>query len=582
MSKTALQEVINQLPYVQGSTDTGSAIGVVLDEFVSSRRNGVPLVIFTISDGYHRRGLTSLTNGNTSNIALGGDVVERSKQLLSPFVNCRIQRSEVRRKPESKILPTTLRGINSEINRISNCAKERQRDVLASAVRSGHLMWLARLTSLFVLLTFVESCADFIFIIDGSASVQQQFKRIIAIARNVASELKIGSGGHRAAILEYSSVARLRKWPRYFFEHISSKTALQEVINQLPYVQGSTDTGSAIGVVLDEFVSSRRNGVPLVIFTISDGYHRDEEIVRRNMARLASLSNVHLFAATASPFYSIRGLTSLTNGNTSNIALGGDVVERSKQLLSPFVNCRIQRSEVRRKPESKILPTTLLTTRKATTTTATTSTATTATTTTRTTTIYTTTTRPYTGKPGCQLDVVLLMDFSGGAVDKRDAYIELASSLIKNLHLGPFDVQVAMIRYSGPGRADTVFHLNKHTNANDAVLEMAKAPHMGGTTRTGEAIKFAMSEFDEKNGGRKNAKKIIVLFTDGYSQEDPAEAAQLARRSGIEMNAVAVEDELVPPDTDQLVAIATESGVYMASAFDKLRSRISDRLRQCK
>ncbi|VDM43635.1 unnamed protein product [Toxocara canis] len=279
----------------------------------------------------------------------------------------------------------------------------------------------------------------------GAGTGLNQFQRIIAIARNVASELKIGSGGHRAAILEYSSVARLRKWPRYFFEHISvsicifSKTALQEVINQLPYVQGSTDTGSAIGVVLDEFVSSRRNGVPLVIFTISDGYHRTKCI------------------------------------------------------------------------------------------------------------------------SGCQLDVVLLMDFSGGAKDKRDAYIELASSLIKNLHLGPFDVQVAMIRYSGPGRADTVFHLNKHTNANDAVLEMAKAPHMGGTTRTGEAIKFAMSEFDEKNGGRKNAKKIIVLFTDGYSQEDPAEAAQLARRSGIEMNAVAVEDELVPPDTDQLVAIATES-----------------------
>ncbi|KHN83981.1 Ras-related protein Rab-1A [Toxocara canis] len=49
-------------------------------------------------------------------------------------------------------------------------------------------------------------------------------QRIIAIARNVASELKIGSGGHRAAILEYSSVARLRKWPRYFFEHISVKS----------------------------------------------------------------------------------------------------------------------------------------------------------------------------------------------------------------------------------------------------------------------------------------------------------------------------------------------------------------------
>lgn len=42
------------------------------------------------------------------------------------------------------------------------------------------------------------------------------------------------------------------------------------------------------------------------------------------------------------------------------------------------------------------------------------------------------------------MDIVLLMDFSGGAVDKRDAYVELASSLIKDLHLGPFDVQVRL------------------------------------------------------------------------------------------------------------------------------------------
>uniref|UniRef100_A0A915B4P2 VWFA domain-containing protein n=1 Tax=Parascaris univalens TaxID=6257 RepID=A0A915B4P2_PARUN len=354
-------------------------------------------------------------------------------------------------------------------------------------------------------------------------------------------------------------------------EKFQSQPALQEAFNQLPHVQGGTDTGSAFGVVLDEFVSRRRNGVPLVIFTISDGYHRDEDIVRKNVAKLASLKNVHLFAATSSSFFSIRGMVSLTNGNQSRVAIGDDIVQYSKDLLKPFIKCRFRRSDVRRKPKSKITKTTTTTTR-----------ITTTITTSRTTSLRTTTTKPYTGKPGCQMDIVLLMDFSGGAVDKRDTYVELASSLIKDLHLGPFDVQIAMVRYSGPGRTNTAFHLKKYTNTSDAIAAVMNAQHMGGTTRTGEAIKFAINEFDEKYGGRNSAKKMIILFTDGYSQEDPADAADSARRKGIEMNVVAVEDEAVPPNTDQLVAIASESGVYMASAFEKLRLKISGRLRQCK
>uniref|UniRef100_A0A0M3J2S4 VWFA domain-containing protein n=1 Tax=Anisakis simplex TaxID=6269 RepID=A0A0M3J2S4_ANISI len=177
----------------------------------------------------------------------------------------------------------------------------------------------------------------------------------------------------------------------------------------------------------------------------------------------------------------------------------------------------------------------------------------------------------------------LLMDFSGGVDNKRDDYVKLASSLVKNLHLGPFNAQIAMIRYSGPGRTETIFHLNKYTNASAAIEEMKRVPHMGGTTRTGEAITYATGEFDQRYGARKGAKRLIIIFTDGYSQEDPSDAALEARKSGIEIDAVAVEDDLVPPDMDQLVMIANGiSNVYMASKFEKLMSRVMDPLRKCK
>lgn len=84
--------------------------------------------------------------------------------------------------------------------------------------------------------------------------------------------------------------------------------------------------------------------------------------------------------------------------------------------------------------------------------------------------------------------------------------------------MGFFEFKVAAIRYSGPKRSDTLFHLRKHSSAEAAIKEMQKAPSSGGTTRTGEAIQYAIGEFDEKYGGRKDAKKMLIIFTDGYSQ----------------------------------------------------------------
>ncbi|VDD86838.1 unnamed protein product [Enterobius vermicularis] len=162
---------------------------------------------------------------------------------------------------------------------------------------------------------------------------------------------------------------------------------------------------------------------------------------------------------------------------------------------------------------------------------------------------------------GCLIDIIFLMDFSGGTEDKRSSYLKLASSLIQEAQLGPNATQVGMVRYSGPGRTDTVFHLNKHSNLTKLVQEMMGAPHMGGTTRTGEAILYAVEEFAERHGGRKNSNKILVVFTDGYSQDDPLEAAQTARKQGITIHVVAVDDEAVPPNREQLNEIAMNQKV---------------------
>ncbi|EPB68799.1 hypothetical protein ANCCEY_12109 [Ancylostoma ceylanicum] len=89
----------------------------------------------------------------------------------------------------------------------------------------------------------------------------------------------------------------------------------------------------------------------------------------------------------------------------------------------------------------------------------------------------------------------------------------------------------------------------------------------GGTTRTGEAIHYALKEFhNKKHGARKYARKFIVVFTDGYSQEDPSPAAEAARTDGVIMLAVAVDDKL-KPNEEELVEITDRrdvDGAYLA------------------
>jgi uncharacterized protein with von Willebrand factor type A (vWA) domain len=93
------------------------------------------------------------------------------------------------------------------------------------------------------------------------------------------------------------------------------------------------------------------------------------------------------------------------------------------------------------------------------------------------------------------------------------------------------------------------------------LAELTNAQPLGGTTRTKEAMLHARREFERKYGGREKADKVLVVFTDGYSQDDPAEVAAELRREKIQVYAVAVEDQELGPNEDQLKAIASDTQV---------------------
>jgi len=105
-----------------------------------------------------------------------------------------------------------------------------------------------------------------------------------------------------------------------------------------------------------------------------------------------------------------------------------------------------------------------------------------------------------------------------------------------------------LVRYSGRGRTDTVFRLKNRHNQTSLIngrinlkikseknifIELSQIQALGGTTRTKEAMLHAKREFEKKFGGREKADKIMIVFTDGYSQDDPSDIAADFRKEKI-------------------------------------------------
>uniref|UniRef100_A0A915PJS8 VWFA domain-containing protein n=1 Tax=Setaria digitata TaxID=48799 RepID=A0A915PJS8_9BILA len=430
-------------------------------------------------------------------------------------------------------------------------------------------------------------------------------KQMINMANDVVKQFDVHKKGHRIAILEFSSKAIISKWLRYQFDRIKTNDDMEKVIKNLPHIFGATDTGQALGVILHEFLPQRRPGLPFLVFIITDGYYRDSEEVQKNVASLATKPNVQLFVATASKLHNMQGLLLLANNNLSHVVADGNFLNFSRNILKPYSECfTLRKSFVQKRVTLPAVSTTRTFTALSFITTATihgankkkdfhkrgkfsqdlklkdapvSEFALRATRFTRKSSlsnrtepvvvsIVTTSTAKNIPKSlkiklECLLDVLFLMDFSGGTSDKRAIYIDLVSRLIRSLDISQTSAHVGTVYYSGPKRARTLFHLRKHSTAEEAIKDLGEAPSNGGTTRTGEAIYYAISEFDEKFGARKDARKMLIIFTDGYSQDDPTKAGRMARSKGIELKAIVVEDENVPPDTEQIIAITGDPSV---------------------
>ncbi|CAB3400752.1 unnamed protein product [Caenorhabditis bovis] len=137
------------------------------------------------------------------------------------------------------------------------------------------------------------------------------------------------------------------------------------------------------------------------------------------------------------------------------------------------------------------------------------------------------------------LDIVLLLDTSG---DLDDVFLQQKNwtvKIVKELPIHNEAVRVSLIQYAET--AKTEFNFAKYSERNDIIAHLENMTFVQGNTRTGNALFQADNElFSYESGARQNSNRLVIVFTDGLSIDDPTKAAKILRRKGVQIYAISV------------------------------------------
>ncbi|NXN34947.1 CO7A1 protein, partial [Rhinoptilus africanus] len=129
-----------------------------------------------------------------------------------------------------------------------------------------------------------------------------------------------------------------------------------------------------------------------------------------------------------------------------------------------------------------------------------------------------------------------------------------------------FCYSVAIAQYSEEPRA--AFHFNQHRDRNGALKAVKGLSYAGGNTKTGRGIAYVLKElFQSSRGMRPDFPRVLVLVTDGRSQDDVLLPARAAHALGIRVIAVGVSGA-DPVELNSIVLQQNIQNVFYVSTFD--------------
>uniref|UniRef100_A0A672M260 VWFA domain-containing protein n=1 Tax=Sinocyclocheilus grahami TaxID=75366 RepID=A0A672M260_SINGR len=135
--------------------------------------------------------------------------------------------------------------------------------------------------------------------------------------------------------------------------------------------------------------------------------------------------------------------------------------------------------------------------------------------------------------------------------------------------IGPDGTQVAIAQFSDDAR--TEFRLSSYDKKENLLDAIQRISYKGGNTKTGRAMQHVKdSVFTAVGGARRGVPKVLVVLTDGRSQDDVLQVSQEIQAEGYIVFAIGFSDA----DYGELVSIASkpsERHVFFVDDLDAFR-----------
>ncbi|XP_008072965.1 collagen alpha-1(XX) chain [Carlito syrichta] len=144
--------------------------------------------------------------------------------------------------------------------------------------------------------------------------------------------------------------------------------------------------------------------------------------------------------------------------------------------------------------------------------------------------------------PPMAADMVFLVDGSWSIGHSHFQQVkDFLVSLIEPFEIGPDKVQVGLTQYSGDPQ--TEWDLNSFSSKEQVLAAVRSLRYRGGNTFTGLALAHVLGRNLQPSAGlRREAAKLVVLVTDGKSQDDVHPAARVLQDLGVDVFAVGVKN----------------------------------------
>ncbi|NXG93825.1 CO6A6 protein, partial [Stercorarius parasiticus] len=320
--------------------------------------------------------------------------------------------------------------------------------------------------------------ADIYLLIDGSSSLDYlDFVDMKNFLKEMVRLFDIGMNKVRFGLVQFSHFNELE----FKLDKYTSASDLIKGIENIRQIGGNTSTGAALAYMKPLFEEARRPGMPCHLVVLTDGQSQDsvKEPAMKLREEQINIYAIGVRGANRTQLYEIAG------------------VEKRVYFVHDFDLLKVIKNEVVRE----------ICTREA--------------------------------CKEMKADVMFLLDSSGsiGNEDFRKMK-NFTRELVNRIDVGADRMQIGVVQFSDKPKEE--FKLNTYSTKRDILSAIDRISPLQSTTLTGEALKFMLKYFQASSGSRHAVKKILILITDGESQDEVGAPARGLRQTGISIYSVGV------------------------------------------